>query len=895
MPRLPDTSAFGARPTPQPNLGVVSIGAGDEAAMAAPGQQMVRSGQQMEATGDQIFHANKEFEAKAKIEQHKLDTVMAENAFNKLREHELELAQGDQGYSKVKGVDATSTPVLQTYSKRFADRAKELGDGLSNDDQRTMFNARAQVAGLGFREGVLRHLSQQGEVAAKQQWEATKVIEGKFINEYWAEPALVEGSLVRLDDGLKKRAAAEGWDPEYLKAMKQELHGKAYDTVIDQAVANGNLLYAKKIFDENKDSVDPKTAEGLAKKVIAAEQRQLVNGYNSAFLQVRDSVSGLKALEKAVTEDQRLDDASRNQQQEKYARRMELLNNKAQGDALRAEMRMARQARKFESLATSPYGLTDADRDEMGNIYMTNPEMRPRIEAAIQSDNALRGFRQMDDPAKQEAQLNAWINGAVAGKVDPRLVGRAQTMFEAAQRDRKENPLAYEIKRGTIGPDNLAVKPLLLGDPRSQKREDVPDPNQVQSRLEASRLAAARNNGPWKPLLPEEENLARVTLQGMAWKDRELWLSNTWSKVGDNKPGFLAIAKQASPDNPAFAWAANLAYGGRQDAEGKRVASTINQGLDIINPRRGEDGKPDKGTLIPQPSEKDQRTAFDRYVGTAYAGVPEARNAAFQAARAYYAAKASTNESLSKDTSRFDANLWEESLKMVTGGIYTYNDRQTVKPWGMSDSDFKDGVHARMRLLEKTNALPPGIDRSVLADRPLVPVPGSDTKYFVLKDNVTLLPSANGRPLMIDLSAPLPPDMKPLPLGTAKQREDATRARVQEARTAPVLPDNTDNGYGKRQDGTNKGKGYFGEIPLKGGGVATEYTVGINIDGKDRDVPTLVPTLTKKEYDQVLEAAGGKGKLSDAIVEKAAAYARKRIKDGKSPFAQPDEKFEAPK
>lgn len=784
MPRLPDASAFGARPTPQPNLGVVSVSAGDEGAMNAPASQVIRAGGELEQAGNQAFAANKEFEAKAKIEQHKLDTIMADAAFNKQRETELELQSGPEGYTKVQGINATSNPVLQTYSKKYADSADQIEATLKNDDQRQMYRARVNAASLGYREGILRHLAQQGQVAGKQQWEATQVIEMKMINENWAEDLVVKSSLARLDDGLNKRAQAEGWDPDYLKAMKMQQAGKAWDIVIDQAAANGNLLYAKKIYDENKDTVDPKTAEGLAKKVISAEQRQINNTYNAAFIEVRDSEKGLRAIEAALAKDQRIDDGTRNQQQLKIASRLDLLNNRRIAAADLAERQMDRQARKFESMATSPYGLTDNDRAEMGNIYLTNPAMRPRIEQALQADNALQSFRQMNDPVKQEAQLNKWISGAVAGQVDPHLVSRAQTMFDAAQRDRKENALAYEIKRGTISPDSLAVKPLLLGDPKTQGRQDVPDPNQVQARLEASRAAAARNNGPWKPLLPEEENLARITLQGMPWKDREAWLANTWTKVGDNKPGFLAIAKQAAPDNPAFSWAANLAYGQRQDQEGRRVAQTINQGLDIINPRRGEDGKPDKGTLIPQPSEKDQRTAFDRYVGTAYAGVPEARNAAFQAARAYYAAKASTNESLSKDTSRFEPSLWEESMKMVTGGITTYNDRQTVKPWGMTDSDFKDGVYARMRLLEKTNALPPGIDRSVLQDRPLVPVPGSDTKYFVLKDNVTLLPSATGRPLIIDLEAPLPADMKP-GVGSnadAKAREAATRARVQDAR-----------------------------------------------------------------------------------------------------------------
>ena len=55
--------------------------------------------------------------------------------------------------------------------------------------------------------------------------------------------------------------------------------------------------------------------------------------------------------------------------------------------------------------------------------------------------------------------------------------------------------------------------------------------------------------------------------------------------------------------------------------------------------------------------------------------------------------------------------------------------------------------------------------------------------------------------------------------------------------------------YGMRHnpgDG-KKGNGFLGPIPTKDGGVMTEASVGISIDGKEIDVPTLVPTLSKEE------------------------------------------------
>lgn len=101
-----------------------------------------------------------------------------------------------------------------------------------------------------------------------------------------------------------------------------------------------------------------------------------------------------------------------------------------------------------------------------------------------------------------------------------------------------------------------------------------------------------------------------------------------------------------------------------------------------------------------------------------------------------------------------------------------------------------------------------------------------------------------------------------------------------------AAPDNTDFGFGQRHDGTNKGMGFMGEVRRKDGkGFSTELSIGVTIDGKHLEIPAMVPTLTQKELDSIVND----GPLTDAIVEKAVAHARQRLADGKSPFAQPGE------
>lgn len=93
--------------------------------------------------------------------------------------------------------------------------------------------------------------------------------------------------------------------------------------------------------------------------------------------------------------------------------------------------------------------------------------------------------------------------------------------------------------------------------------------------------------------------------------------------------------------------------------------------------------------------------------------------------------------------------------------------------------------------------------------------------------------------------------------------------------------------YGLRPDGTQKGGGFFG--PLQGRGPMqgydmSEYSIGVDFDGKEMDIPTMVPTLTGSELDSVL-----RGVVTPAIKDKAVGHAKKRLRAGKPVFAEEDE------
>jgi hypothetical protein len=104
--------------------------------------------------------------------------------------------------------------------------------------------------------------------------------------------------------------------------------------------------------------------------------------------------------------------------------------------------------------------------------------------------------------------------------------------------------------------------------------------------------------------------------------------------------------------------------------------------------------------------------------------------------------------------------------------------------------------------------------------------------------------------------------------------------------------------YGKRPDGSSKGDGFFGKLNRPDGSVSTEISIGVGMNGKEVNIPLIVPTLNKKELNYLLstdvKAKDFFNKMPPSIMEKAYEHANTRIKSGISPFARPNEIVKPP-
>jgi len=104
--------------------------------------------------------------------------------------------------------------------------------------------------------------------------------------------------------------------------------------------------------------------------------------------------------------------------------------------------------------------------------------------------------------------------------------------------------------------------------------------------------------------------------------------------------------------------------------------------------------------------------------------------------------------------------------------------------------------------------------------------------------------------------------------------------------------------YQTRPDGSAKGDGFFGKLNRPDGSVSTEISVSVGMNGKEMNIPLIVPTLTKQELNYLLstdvESKSFFSNMPPSIMDKAYEHAKMRIKSGMSPFADEDEMMEAP-
>ena len=189
--------------------------------------------------------------------QEEADTLRVEEELNKLREAQIDLTVGkDNGYQNALGknvLDRESKQTLsQEYTNRLQERINELSTGLANDNQRQKFLRRAGVIANEFRSGLAKHESDQIRAYSRQIDEGVVKVETENAARNFADPEAIALSMERINAAVARSREREGTAGEKLVEIQRNVRSNVHRQVLDAALANDKVDYAKEYFDKNK-------------------------------------------------------------------------------------------------------------------------------------------------------------------------------------------------------------------------------------------------------------------------------------------------------------------------------------------------------------------------------------------------------------------------------------------------------------------------------------------------------------------------------------------------------------------------------------------------------------------------------------------------------------------
>lgn len=667
MPKLTDPLS---RERPIPSLvGSVALQPdGGPSDAAARGLQLM--GRAIGEGAQQLYHAQK-------IEEERVNTMAAEDAFTKLRQKQLDLTSGEtEGFVQQKGAAAVTKPVLKEWSKRFDDAETSIASGLTNDQQRQKFKVRADISRLQYQDDLLRHLGQQSDVYSKEVYDGTVAVEQRNAVARWDSPNDVALSLDRVKSAVEDRAERYGWAAPYRDATLLIEQGKIHSAVVGQAIASGSFKYAEDWYNQHRADIDLGTAKQLEIAVRDGTQKELTAGYTADFLANRDSPKGLSTLEGKILSDKTLDPTRQNMLVGRVQARSDILERRA----------LAFQQHRERVLEKA---ISTVNQNTLAGFEPSPQQMSPVLDAAkgtameaqakqmVQLANATREFR-LATPVQQEKYL---ADFEAAMRKDPtrfdiKTLDALRSINANQKRQVDDDPVGFATKQGFVEP-----KPLDLSKPAEQAEA-------LQERFAITRSMRDTHQAPMKPLTPQEATLVGNGLKRASPTEKSEYFAGLSQASGGDVEGYSAVMSQLAPDDPVTAIAGDY-------ANKKRVmASTLMlRGQAMLQPSRKDDGQPDKGKLWPMPPEKEMNQAFSDYEQNAFAGSPQARNAYYQSTKAVYVTLSSDE---GDGTGVFDSDRWEKSVKLSTGGIAKYKGKAIVMPYGYGMSEFKDDVSRKI-------------------------------------------------------------------------------------------------------------------------------------------------------------------------------------------------------
>jgi len=274
------------RPGASPSLGVASV----NPSPTNLGGALVQAGGEIERAGQIVARYN-----------YQQDQMVAQNAANQLQAAALELHQNkDSGFIGVKGQRVVGQAFVDEWTKRFDDAKAKVGDGLTSETQKRVFEQHADALGLRYRSSLLQYQAHQTDIFNDQTEKDTIDLARRQI--FSGDPA--DASFAKIDWALEQRGRRLGWSDQTLAGTKMQYRASVYDDVTSIMVENdprGSLSLLTKRLQEGRsghDAVDSLSPD----KLIALRRRAFayVNAEDNEAQ--READKRLKEAEKVTEE-----------------------------------------------------------------------------------------------------------------------------------------------------------------------------------------------------------------------------------------------------------------------------------------------------------------------------------------------------------------------------------------------------------------------------------------------------------------------------------------------------------------------------------------------------------------------------------------------------------------
>ena len=282
MPTLPDASALGELPTPQPATGVAQIQPGSPHLLLHAGAFFERAGGELDQAANVIQQTNLKY-----------DNLAAEDASNQLSAQRMDLEWGPNGFRNVMGKGVTDPAYTKDYVQRLRDASSGISDGLANDQQRRLFQMRADARATEFRGQLLQHQSQQTQVFQKNVFDSTVSTELANIASH---PEYESG-----EDSKLGNQAMQFSVPRINAAIDAQFGGKVDEATLNQIKDQHlGMAWASRVQATSYDS--PWAAYHMLRD--HAEQMAMLPGYerlNREVLQATDNVTQRDIANKIIS------------------------------------------------------------------------------------------------------------------------------------------------------------------------------------------------------------------------------------------------------------------------------------------------------------------------------------------------------------------------------------------------------------------------------------------------------------------------------------------------------------------------------------------------------------------------------------------------------------------